>query len=116
VTKSPGRIASGKRLAEWNKQKSLNKPIKTKIQEPDQEETTIVKPVDWGLNSSMIFALGAVGGVGYLLYSKCKVSKQPEQPNRPVVKEEVPLNRTVVKEEASLKKQLHINRDPFFMQ
>ena len=116
VTKSPGRIAAGKRLSEWNKQKKLNNQMKLKLQDNEEGKTfaneegkTFDNEIQQQNISSLDYnfiipSLLAVAGVGYILYRKMQVIKQPEELNKPVADKE----ESVAKQELS-------NKDPFYM-
>lgn len=116
VTKHPGRIAAGKRLAEWNKNKKINEQTKKQILEPNEEpiektlqpslpETKSSKP-----SSSYMILTMSVAGVGlfgYMLYNqyiKQHKTKPPEVLNKPNLNKEIPKS-----------KQPTINPDPFLM-
>ena len=92
VTKKPGRVEAGKRLAEWNRQKKLNQKAKQNImseveQTPKIPEVTKVIQTDQESKSSFlsykkVAVVAVVGGGGYLLYklwqSKYKVPETPK--------------------------------------
>lgn len=92
VTKKPGRVEAGKKLAEWNRQKKLNQKAKQNImseveQTPNIPEVTKVTQTDQELKSSFlsyrkVAVAAVVGGGGYLLYKlwqgKYKVSEKPK--------------------------------------
>ena len=70
--KSPGRIAAGKRLVEWNRQKKLNNQTKQKLlaNEENEVKIPITKEEEKFFNKSWIIGGGlvAVGYGGYKLY------------------------------------------------
>ena len=70
--KSPGRIAAGKRLVEWNRQKKLNNQTKQKLlaNEENEVKIPITKEEEKLFNKSWIIGGGlvAVGYGGYKLY------------------------------------------------
>ena len=119
VTKHPGRVAAGKRLAEWNKNKKINEQTKKQILEPNEEpmekslETTLPQTMssNWKLSSYMILSVTAAGAFGYLLYNqyiKQQITTKPELldkvSNKPLLDQEIPKS-----------KQPSINPDPFIM-
>ena len=70
--KNPGRIAAGKKLAEWNRQKKLNNQTKQKLlaNEENEVKIPITKEEEKFFNKSWIIGGGlvAVGYGGYKLY------------------------------------------------
>ena len=71
--KSPGRIAAGKKLAEWNRQKKLNNQTKQKLLANEENEVKIPTTTKEGKEkSNKIWIIGgglvAVGYGGYKLY------------------------------------------------
>ena len=117
VTKHPGRVAAGKRLAEWNRNKKINEQTKKQIVEPNEEE-----PVEKTLQTSLpetksskssgyiILTISAVGAsaFGYLFY---KQYIQQEKPTRSVILNKPNLDKEIPKP----KQQQSINPDPFIM-
>jgi len=98
--KHPGRVESGKRLAERNKLKKLeakNREYKEKIitqeeqprEEPKQENIIIEKPVEYKTSNIVYLVLAGVVGGGIYIYRKMKTNKketrevktEPEKPD-----------------------------------
>ena len=89
VTKSPGRVEAGKRLAEWNRQKRLSKQAKQNILSGEPEKQTqhvqqtlidapkndTTKPNTWPY---MLYAITAICG-GYTAYRVWNSKQQTKQ-------------------------------------
>ena len=117
VTKHPGRVAAGKRLAEWNKNKKINEQTKKQILEPKEEpiektlETALPKTKSSNLSSYIFLSITAAGVFGYLLYNQ--YIKQ-HKTTKPEVLDKV-LDKPLLDKEIPKSKQPTINPDPFVM-
>ena len=116
VTKNPGRVEAGKKLAEWNRQQKHNKAVKQKILSGEQQQA-VEASVDTQkkdppkTDSYLIYGI-AVIGIGYTAYTLWK-NKSPTK-EKPLTKQEPP-----AKQEAPAKQeptpQVQIDNDPFQM-
>ena len=130
VTKNPGRVSAGKRLAEWNKTNKSNKQAKERLLNNSEEDYKPVNPVSSDVsyvntvrpntNSSVDYSVGykilgvvAIGGCGYFaynLYNKYKLNKPPNQQSR---SEELSSNKEPIVKEQLSNQPVH---DPFHME
>ena len=92
VTKSKGRVESGKRLAEWNRQKRLSNKAKQNILsgEPQAVDASIDTPrKDPPKTDSYLIYGIAVIGIGYTAYTlwknKSPTKEEPKQEPTPQV-------------------------------
>ena len=106
--KSLGRIAAGKKLAEFNKLHRWNKQTKANIlgkKESPKEETIMqqtlttnkeepiqpiqpVQPVQSSNNIYYLCIAGVVGASGYIIY-KYRQGKNKQKPQKPLVEKEI---------------------------
>jgi len=94
VTKKPGRVEAGKRLAEWNRQKKLSNQAKQKIlsgetlekQMPIETQKKDTAPPKTNIQSYLIYGITAMG-IGYTAYrvwsSKQPARQEPQQEQKP---------------------------------
>ena len=119
VTKNQGRVAAGKRLAEWNKQKQMNKEAKEKLINKsedlkglDTSHSNSVSSVNY-VSSVMDYktlAIVIIGGGLVVLYNKYKVNKSQKPKSK---SEELSANNKSSAEEQLPPKSV---QDPFYME
>ena len=119
--KHPGRIAAGKKLAEFNRQKKLNKLAKEKLVKGEEEQqvktsnyTVVVKEDQSDLKYKIAGAVVLVAGIGWFaskfLYKQHTCPKAKQQTKQQTELEEVNIktNKQVTSKSS--------NPDPFIMQ
>lgn len=121
TTKNPGRVAAGKRLAEYNRQKKLNKLSKEKlINQEETPATPLVMPAEQKESQSNtlsqkldfktlgVIVLIAVGGYLAYKYTRASPPKPTKQSGEPNTKTEETKSRP--------QRSVKCPSDPFLMQ
>jgi hypothetical protein len=121
TTKNLGRIAAGKRLAEWNRQKKINEQAKQKLLTHGNNDQTIprvppapTQPTKHESNQIPYKVVGLiiVGVGGYLFYSKYMKPK----PTKQVVTQKIEAEKEQKTPKSPPAKCLKPQPDPFLMQ